>query len=218
MLALFIISLVVVLCLSLNKQMTGSTRDNGTKNVKIMVSLKYLSNFWRILEMLLFNCEINLILTWFANQVTTLAITDTKLYVPVVTLSTQSIAKLLQQLKSGFKYTINWNKYHSKTTTQNAANQYLDYLISPSFGGVNRFFVLAFNANDNRITHSRYCFPNTKVEDCNVMMDEKKCFDQLIENDRKTYDNIRKITTGQRDDYLTGCLLDYNNFKNIIKQ
>ena len=47
---------------------------------------------------------------------------------------------------------------------------------------------------------------------------KKKCFDQLIENDRKTYDNIRKITTGQRDDYLTGCLLDYNNFKNIIKQ
>ena len=85
-----------------------------------MVPFKYLSNFWRTLEISLINCEINLILTWFkncviasntgANQETTFAITDTKLYVPVVSLSTQHNAKLLQQLKSGFKRTINWNK------------------------------------------------------------------------------------------------------------
>ena len=78
-----------------------------------MVPLKYLSNFWRILEMPLINCEINLILTWsancvivstnVANQNETFAITDTKLYVPAVTLSTQDNAKLLRQLKSGFK-------------------------------------------------------------------------------------------------------------------
>ena len=61
-----------------------------------------------------------------ANQAPTFAITDTKLYVPLVTLSTQENAKLLQQLKSGLKRTINWNKYQSKTTTQNASNQYLD--------------------------------------------------------------------------------------------
>ena len=76
------------------------------KNVKIIVPLKYLSNFWRTLEMPLINCEINLILTWFANsfiidaqvnnQVLAFAITDTRLYVPVVTLSTQDNAKLLQ--------------------------------------------------------------------------------------------------------------------------
>ena len=74
----------------------------------------------------LINCEINIILTWSencvisnsaANQGTTFAITGTKLYVPVVTLSTQYNAKLLQQLKSGLKCTINWNKYQSKTTT-----------------------------------------------------------------------------------------------------
>ena len=47
--------------------MTGQTRDNGTKNVEIMVLLKYLSNFWRTLEMALINCEINLILTWSTN-------------------------------------------------------------------------------------------------------------------------------------------------------
>ena len=74
-------------------------------------------------------------------------ITETKLYVPVVTLSTQGNAKLLQQLKSGFKRTINWNKYESsvKTFTQ---NRYLNYLINPSFQGVNRLFVLSFE-NEN---------------------------------------------------------------------
>ena len=94
-------------------KMTGQIGDNGTENVEIMVPLKYLSNFWRTLEMPLINCEVNLILTWSrscvivssndANQIATFAITDTKLYVPVVTLSTQDNAQLLQQLKSGFK-------------------------------------------------------------------------------------------------------------------
>ena len=92
-------------------KMTGQTVDNGTKNVEIMVPLKYLSNFWRTLEMPLMNCEINLMLIWsancvivftyVANQITTFTITDTKLYVPVVTLSTQDNAKLLEQLISG---------------------------------------------------------------------------------------------------------------------
>ena len=89
-----------------------------------MVPLKYLSNFWRTLEIPLINCEINLILTWSencvivstnaANQNATFAITDTKLYAPVVILLTQGNAKLLQQLKSGFKRVINWNKDLSK--------------------------------------------------------------------------------------------------------
>ena len=82
-----------------------------------MVPLKYLSNFCRTIEMPLIHCEVNLILTWpancvivytnIANQGPTFAITETKLYVPVVTLSTQDNAKLLPQLKSGFKRTIN---------------------------------------------------------------------------------------------------------------
>ena len=99
------------------QKITGATSANGTKDVEIMVPLKYLCNFWRTLEMPLINCEINLILTWSDKCVlsndtkaTTFAITDTKLYVAVVTLSTQDNAKLLEQLKSGFKRTINWNK------------------------------------------------------------------------------------------------------------
>ena len=101
-------------------KITGQTGDKGTKEVEIMVPLKYLSNFWRTLEMPLINCEVELILTWLKNCVissatgeTKFKITETKLYVPVVTLSTQDNAKLLQQLKSGFKRTINWNKYQS---------------------------------------------------------------------------------------------------------
>ena len=84
----------------------GQAGDDGTKNVEIMVPLKYLSNFWRTFEMLLINCEVNLILTWSsacvivstsnANQNATFEVTDTKLYVPIVTLPTQENAKLLQ--------------------------------------------------------------------------------------------------------------------------
>ena len=84
-------------------------------------------------------------------------ITETKLYVPVVTLSTQDNAKLLQQLKSGFKRTINWNKYESNIKTF-AQNRYLNYLINPSFQGVNRLFVLSFENEDDRTSHSTIIF------------------------------------------------------------
>ena len=81
--------------------------------------------------------------------------TETKLYVPVVTLSTQDSAKLLQQLKSGFKRTINWNKYESNGKAF-AKNSYLNYLINPGFQGVNRLFVLSFEDEDDRTSHSTY--------------------------------------------------------------
>ena len=97
------------------QKITGHTGDDGTKNVKVVVPLKYLSNFWGTFEVLRINCEITLDLTWSgncvvssdaANQATT--ITNTKRYVPVVTLSTQDNAKLLQSLKSGFRSHFSW--------------------------------------------------------------------------------------------------------------
>ena len=106
--------------LKYKQKVTGVTDASDTKNIEIMVPLNYLSNFWRTLEVSLINCEINLILTWSANcvisnaaenQAATFAITDTKLYVATLALSTQDNVKLSQQLKSGFKRTINWNKY-----------------------------------------------------------------------------------------------------------
>ena len=100
------------------QKITGSTGDDGTKAVQIMLPLKYLSNFWRTLKKPLINCEIILIMTWsmncvisnaIANQETAFLISDTKPYVPVVTLSTQDNAKVFQQSKSRFKCTIDWN-------------------------------------------------------------------------------------------------------------
>ena len=99
-------------------KITGkSPNDDNEKDVEIIVPLKYLSNFWRTPEPPLINCETNLILTWSSTCIITnstgaetFEITDTKLYALVVTLSTKENAKLLQQLKSGFKRVINWNK------------------------------------------------------------------------------------------------------------
>ena len=169
------------------------------------------------------NCEINLILTWSKYCVITnstgegkFAITETKLYVPVVTLSTKYNEKLLQQLKSGFEKTISWNKYESSIKTF-AQNRYLNYLINPSFQGVNRLFLLSFENENDRTSHSTYYLPKVEIKDYNVMIDGRNFFDQPINSRSKTYQNIRKIATGKGDDYAAGCLLDYPYFKENYK-
>ena len=176
--------------------------------------------------MLLINCAINLDLSWskncilavtdVANQVTTFSVTDTKVFLPVVTSSTQGNAKLLEQLKSGFKRTINWNKYQSKKSIERP-NHYLDYLIDPSFQGVNRLFVLSFEDEEQQTSYKQYYVPTLNIKDYNVMIDEQNLFDQPVRNDLITYDSIRNVATGQGDDYSTGCLLDYNYFKNYYE-
>ena len=169
--------------------------------------------------MLLINCEVNLILTWSSTCVISnstgarrFAITDTKLYVPVIALSTQDNSKLLQQLKSGFKRVSNWNKYLSKPELL-AQNSNLNHLVETSFQGVNRLFVLAFESDTLRTSHSGYYLPNVEIKNYNVMISGENFFDQPIKNNKATYENIRKIATGQGDDYTTGCLLDYTYFK-----
>ena len=137
-------------------------------------------------------------------------------YIPVVTFSTQDNAKLLLQLKSGFKRTISWNKYLAKSELL-AQNANLNHLIEPSFQGVNILFVLAFEDDAQRTSNKRYYIPNVEIKDYNVMIDWKNFFDQPIKNNKITYENIRKIATGQGDDYTTGCLLDYTYFKNYYK-
>ena len=150
--------------------------------------LKYLSNFWRTLNIPLINCEIFLILTSCGNCVITskatrdadpdadpvvaginsptnavFEITDCKLYVPVVTLSAKDDNKLLQQLKAGFKRTIKWNKYKSEMSNQTKNNN-LNYLIDPTFTNVNRLFVLTFENEDDRTTFSKYYVPKVKTK------------------------------------------------------
>ena len=168
-------------------KITGKTPDDGNeKNAEIIVPLKYLSNFWRTLEMLLINCEVNLILTWSSPSVITdstgarrFAITDTRLYVPVVTLSTQENIKLLQQLKSGFKRVINLNKYSSKPELLRQ-DPNLNHLVELSFQGVNRFFVLAFENDTQRTSHSGYYLPNFEIKDYNIVINGENVFDQPI--------------------------------------
>ena len=180
-------------------KITGQTGNNGrTDNVEIMVPLKYLSNFWITLEMPLINCEVNLILTWsadcviiytnVANQIPTFTITETNLYVPVVTLSTQDNAKLLPQLKSGFKRTISWNKYLSKPELL-AQNPNLNHLVT-SFQGVNRRFVLAFENDVQRTSNKIYYLPNVEIKDYNAMIDGKNFFGQSVKNNKVTYENV----------------------------
>ena len=193
-------------------KITGKTPNNGNiKDVEIIVPLKSLSNFWRTFEMPFINCEVNLILTWSKDCIITnstgegkFAITKTKLYVTVVTLSTKVNEKLLQQLKSGFKKTISWNKYESSIKTF-AQNRCLNYLINPSFQGVNRLFVLTFENENDRTSHTTYYLPKVEIKDYNVMIDGRNFFDQPINRMNKTYENIRKIATGKGDDYTTGC-------------
>ena len=131
-------------------KITGKTpAAANSKNDKIAVPLKYLNNFSRCLETSLINCEINLILTWYEDCVVSYAtgeekfkITDKKLYVPVKSLSTQYNTKLLFQLKSGFKRTINWNRYQPKVSPERQ-NQYLYFLLDSSFQGVSRLSFIA---------------------------------------------------------------------------
>ena len=131
-------------------------------------------------------------LTWSSTCVITnstgegrFTITDTKISVPVITLSIQDNAKLLQQLKSGFKRTINWNKYQSDPKTY-AQSRYLNHLVNPSFQGVNRLFVLSFENEGDRASHSNYYLTKVEIKDYNVIIDSKNFSDQPINSDLKT--------------------------------
>ena len=114
----------------------------------------------------------------------TLKITDTKLYVPVVTLSTDNDKRLLEKLRTGFKRIIKWNKYKSEKTNQTENNN-LNCLIDPTFTKVNRLFVLSFKNEDDRTSFSKYYVPNVQIKDFNVLIDGKIFFDLLIKNEEE---------------------------------
>ena len=92
-----------------------------------------------------------------------------------------------------------------------------NHLIEPSFEGVNRLVVLAFQNDAQRTSNKRDYILNVELKYYNVIIDEKNFFDQPVKNDKVTYKNIRKIATGKGDDYTTGCLLDYHYFKENYK-
>ena len=164
----------------------------------------------------LINCEINLILKWSENYVLTsevirdkfidtsndensqfleinnptnaiFKITDTKLHVPVATLSTKDDNNFLKQLKSGFKRTIKWNKYRSEITSQTKTN-YLYYLIYPTFTKVNRLFVLSFENEEDRTSFSKCYVPKVEIKDFDVLIDGKSLFDVSVKNKEEAYE------------------------------
>ena len=203
----------------------GNTENNGTKNgVKIAVPLKYLSNFWRSLEIPLINCKVELSLTWNENCIltslagnSTFTITDAKLYVPVVTLSIEDNAKLTKLLNEGFKRSFYWNKYKLIPNKTYDQDDYIRELSDASYQGVKRLFVLAYDNNGaNPVTantHRKYFLPRIKIENYNIEIDGRNFYDQPIKDLIRQYHEIRKISTGQDDDYTTGCLLDFAYFK-----
>ena len=91
----------------------------------------------------------------------------------------------MEQLKPGFKRTINWNKYEPKVTLEER-KWYFHFLINPSFQGVNRLLVLSFENNNCKTSYTRYYLPLVEIMDYNVMIDGWNFFDELVKNDLKT--------------------------------
>ena len=151
---------------------------------------------------------------------TSFKITETKLYVPIITLPTKDNLNLTKQLNEGFKRSIYWNEYKSKIEPKNADNiNVTRFPLDASFQGVNRLFVLAFNnVNNNanevkRNSYRKYFVPRVDITKYNVLIDGRNFYDQPISDQIKKYDGIRKLSTGKGDYYTTGCLLDYQYFK-----
>ena len=178
----------------------------------------------------LINCKVELSLSWNPNCVlsnlvgpSTFTITDAKLYVPIVTLSIEDNAKLSKLLSEGFKRPIYWNEYKvipNKIVEIAAADEekYMRELLDSSWQGVKRLFVLAYNnkEGDNKVSvdsFKKYFLPRFKIENCNIEIDGRNFYDHPINDLIKQYDEVRKVSTGQGDDYTTGCLLDFAYFE-----
>ena len=197
-------------CFDYKTSVTGKLGDNNRTKEKVetVVPLKYLSNFWKTLDMPMINCKVSLILTRSDNDLlpskairnvapgvgainaptsASFKIKDTKLYVPVVTLSAENDNKLLEQLKTGFKRSITWNKYRSEMSNQ-IRNNNLNYLIDPAFTNVNRLFVLSFkneHGNDDEnesvsTSFKKYYVLEIEIRDFNVLIDGEPFFGSSI--------------------------------------
>ena len=215
---------------------TGQTGDDARRDVEIAVPLKYLSNFWRSLELPLIFCDVELELRWKKNCILVdnivgnavdvnitggeFIIENAKLYVPAITLENNDNVKFLDNLKSGFKREVEWNEYESKDVNI-APGNYINHLVNPSFQGVNRLFVLAYkNHDDNdpkRNSYDKYYLPNQEIKNYNIMIDGRNFYDQPINDDITKYNEVRKVATGKGDDYTTGCLLDFAYYKDHYK-
>ena len=198
------------------------------RSVKVVVPLKYLSNFFRSLEMPLINCKIKLTLTWKKECVLSTDVGDavfiinnTKMYVPVVTLSKEYNKDFIEQQNKGFQRSIYWNEYKTKEINEDTDANVFRYInLDPSFQGVNRLFVMAYNRVDGQPTRNgqrKYYFPRISLNKYNVIIDGRNFYDNPIESDIEKYRELKKVMIGKGEDYTTGPLLDFNYFDKRYK-
>ena len=202
-------------------------RNITKRSVKVVVPLKYLSNFFRSLEMPLINCKIKLNLSWkkecvLSNQdgAAVFIINDTKMYVPVVTLSKEDNKDFIEQQNEGVQRSIYWNEYKTKEINENAdANVFKHINLDPSFQGVNRLFVMAYNRENGQPTSNgqQKYLPRIDLEKYNVIIDGRNFYDNPIKSDIEKYRELKKVMIGKGEDYTTGSLLDFNYFDKHYK-
>ena len=198
------------------------------RSVKVVVPLKYLRNFFRSLEMPLIHCKIKLNLTLKKECVLSadagdgvFIINDTKMYVPVVTLSKEDNKDFIEQQNKGFQRSIYWNEYKTKEINENPDANVFKYInLHPSFQGVNRLFVIAYNRVDGQPTRNvqqKYYLPRIDLEKYNVIIDGRSFYDNPMESDIEKYRESKKVMIGKGEDYTTGSLLDFNYFDKHYK-
>ena len=183
--------------------------DNIAKRrVKVVAPLKYLSNVFRSLEMLLINCKIKLNLTWKKECVLStdagnavFIINDAKMYVPVVTLSKEDNKDFIEQQNKGFQRSIYLNEYKTKEINENADANVFKYInLDPSFQGVNRLFVIAYNrveGQPNRDDQLKYYLPRIDLNKYNVIIDGRNFYHNPIESDIEKNRGLKKVMIGK---------------------
>ena len=175
------------------------------------------------------NCKVELRLKWKKYCVLSAAGADdndtnsnniifimngTKLYIPVLNLSARDNQKLLERLSKGFERSVYWNEYKTKSLNKNMTNEYR-YFLGSNFVAINRIYVLVYtnqDANAHRFNAQKYYLQKGIIKNYNIT-NGKHFYDQADDSDMKWYKEIRKLTTGQGENYTSGCLLDYDYIK-----
>ena len=179
----------------------------------------------------LINCKVHLKLNWIEDCILSSAgnsakfkITDAKLHVPIVTLSTKDNVNLTKQLSNEFKRYVYWNSYQTTLTKVIKKGENIYELLHASSQGVRRLFVLAYlisgGAANNEVDikdNKKYFLPKREIKNYNVLIDDRNFHHQPINDLIKEYDEVRKVSTGHGHDCTTGFLLDYAYFKDNYK-
>ena len=180
---------------------------SSVKDAKVVVLLKYLSNFWRSLEMSLINCIVHLELNWIEDCILSSAgdsakfeITDAKLHVPIVTLFTKDSVNLMKQLSEGSKRSVYCNNYQTKPAKEIEKGKNLYELLNASFQAVRRLFVLVYivaagAASDKTSIkdNQQYFRLRGEIKNYNVLIDGRNFYDQPINDLIKQYGEVCKV-------------------------